>query len=110
MAGQRTLTPYVEVRILRPQPNTIPPGDVMRLELTRKGHVTPITWAFAPDMLTLEEACTLIGYDRGFMLQVIEADGVDLDNAGRIEKRSLWEWPEVSVELTHWTDRDGSTL
>jgi hypothetical protein len=63
--------------------------------------VNGVTWAFAPDMLTLEEACYLSGYDRGFMLQVIEADGVDLDNAGRIEKKSLWEWLEVSVELAH---------
>jgi hypothetical protein len=55
-------------------------------------------------MLTLEEACTLSGYDRGFMLQVIDADGVDLDNTGRIKKQSLWEWLEVSVELAHWDD------
>ena len=43
MVGKRTLNPYVEVRILRPQPDNILPGDVMRLELTRKGHVTLIT-------------------------------------------------------------------
>jgi hypothetical protein len=104
MVGQRTLTPYVEVRVLRPQPKSIPPGGVMRLELARKGYVTPVTWAFAPDMSTLEEACTLSGYDRGFMLQVIEADGVGLDDAGRIEKKSLWEWLEVSAEFAHWVD------
>jgi hypothetical protein len=66
---------------------------------------TGVDWAFAPDWLTFEEACFLSGYDRGFMLQVVEVDGVDLDNAGRIEKRSLWEWLEVSVELVaHWDD------
>jgi len=74
----------------------------MRLCTTPQGDVTPVTWAFAPDMLTLEEACYLSGYNRGFMLQVIEVDGVDLDNAGRIEKRSLWEWLEVSIEIDHW--------
>jgi hypothetical protein len=55
-------------------------------------------------MLTLEEACCLSGYDRGAMFQVIEVDGVDLDNTGRIEKQSLWEWLEVSVEYAHWDD------
>jgi len=66
--------------------------------------VNGVTWTFAPDWLTVSQACELTGYDRGFMLQVIEADGVDLDDAGRIEKRSLWEWLEVSVELAHWQD------
>ncbi|MFL7793511.1 MAG: hypothetical protein AB8I69_15325 [Anaerolineae bacterium] len=66
--------------------------------------VNMVTWAFAPDMLTFEEACYLSGYDRGTMLQVLEVDGVDLDNAGRIEKQSLWEWLEVSVEYAHWDD------
>ena len=65
---------------------------------------TGVDWAFAPDWLTVSQACELAGYDRGFMLQVIDADGVDLDNAGRIEKRSLWEWLEVSVEYAHWDD------
>ncbi|MBN1975939.1 MAG: hypothetical protein JW918_00935 [Anaerolineae bacterium] len=64
--------------------------------------VNMVTWTFAPDWLTFEEACYLSGYDRGVMLQVIEVDGVDLDDAGRIEKRSLWEWLEVSVELAHF--------
>jgi hypothetical protein len=36
------------------------------------------------------------------MLDIIDVGGVDLDDAGRIEKRSLWEWLEVSVELAHW--------
>jgi hypothetical protein len=63
--------------------------------------VNGVTWTFAPEWLTVSQACELSGYDRGFMLQVIEADGVDIDDAGRIEKRSLWEWLEVSLELAH---------
>lgn len=63
-----------------------------------------VTWSFAPDMLTFEEACYLSGYDRGTMLQVLGVDGVDLDNAGRIEKQSLWERLKVSVEYAHWDD------
>jgi hypothetical protein len=79
---------------LEPVMNVIPP----------QRFVNGVTWAFAPDWLTIEEACFLSGYNRGIMLQVIEVDGVDLDNAGRIEKRSLWEWLEVSVEYAHWDD------
>jgi hypothetical protein len=41
-------------------------------------------------------------YDQGFVLQVIEVDGVDLDDAGRVEKRFLWKRLEVSVELNRW--------
>jgi hypothetical protein len=48
--------------------------------------VNGVTWTFAPDWLNVSQACELADYDRGFMLQVIEADGVDLDCAGRIEK------------------------
>jgi hypothetical protein len=82
------------------------PDDGFRQMLTScpQRYVNMVTWAFAPDMLTLEEACYLSGYDRGTMLQVLEVDGVDLDNAGRIEKQSLWEWLEVSVEYAHWDD------
>jgi hypothetical protein len=61
--------------------------------------VNRVTWAFAPDWLTVSQACELAGYDRGFMLQVIEGGGVDLDLAGRIEKKSLWEWIEASLEV-----------
>ena len=79
-------------------------------EVTDKMLVSPprivngVTWAFAPDWLTVSQACELSNYDRGFMLQVVEAGGVDLDCAGRIEKKSLWEWLEVSAEIDHWDD------
>ena len=42
--------------------------------------VNGVTWALAPDWLTVSQACELAGYDRGFMLRVIEAGGVDLDS------------------------------
>ena len=80
------------------------PDDSKMMQVSTPRIVNMVTWAFAPDMLTFEEACYLSGYDRGTMLQVLEVDGVDLDNAGRIEKRSLWEWIEVSVEYAHWDD------
>jgi hypothetical protein len=80
------------------------PDDSKMMQVSTPRIVNMVTWAFAPDMLTFEEACYLSGYDRGTMLQVLEVDGVDLDNAGRIEKQSLWEWLEVSVEYAHWDD------
>ena len=82
-----------------------PSTDIKMMDvIPPQRFVNGVTWAFAPDWLTLEEACFLSGYDRGTMLQVLDVDGVDLDNAGRIEKRSLWEWIEVSVEYAHWDD------
>jgi hypothetical protein len=62
--------------------------------------ITVVDWATAPDWLTVSQACELSGYDRGFMLQVVEADGVDLNDKGRIEKRSLFEWLELTAELS----------
>jgi hypothetical protein len=78
------------------------PGNGKNM-LTRRPqrYVNMVTWTFAPEWLTLEEACYLSNYDRDTMLKVLEVDGVDLDDAGRIEKRSLWEWLEVSVEYAH---------
>jgi hypothetical protein len=61
-------------------------------------------WLFYPEWLKVSQACELSGYDRGTMLQVFEVDGVDLDTKGLIEKRSLWEWQEVSAELAHLDD------
>ena len=80
------------------------PDNGRKMLISRPRIVNGVTWAFAPDWLTVSQACELSGYDRGFMLQVIEVDGVDLDNSGRIEKRSLWEWLEVSAEIDHWDD------
>jgi hypothetical protein len=65
---------------------------------------TGVDWAFAPDWLTVEQACFLSGYDRLTMFAIIEEDGVDLNTEGLIEKHSLWEWQEVTVELAHWDD------
>ena len=65
-AGQRTLNPYVEVRILRPQPEFyyVPSwcGE-KRLEPSSPGEVTPVTWAFTPDWFTIPQAWRLSGWD-----------------------------------------------
>jgi hypothetical protein len=54
----------------------------------------------------VSQACELSGYDQGYLLQVIEVDGVDLkdDDQLVIDKLSLWEWLEVSLMLAHWND------
>ena len=76
-----------------------------RMMLTSAPKVaTGVDWAFAPDWLTVEQACFLSGYDRLTMFAIIEEDGVDLNTEGLIEKRSLWEWQEVTVELAHWVN------
>jgi hypothetical protein len=66
--------------------------------------VNGIDWAFAPDWLTVEQACCLSGHDRGAMLYIIDEGGVDLSDAGLIEKRSLWEFQETLAEISHWYD------
>ena len=60
-----------------------------------------IDWAFAPDWLTVEEACFLSGHDRGALLEIVADDGVDLDERGLIEKRSLWEFQVTLAEVLH---------
>jgi hypothetical protein len=62
---------------------------------------TGIDWAFAPDWLTIEEACFLSGHDRGTMLSIIDEGGVDLNAEGLIEKRSLWEFQTTPAEVLH---------
>jgi hypothetical protein len=62
---------------------------------------TGIDWAFAPDWLTLEEACFLSGHDRGTLLSIIDEGGVDLNADGLIEKRSLWEFQTTLAEVLH---------
>ena len=102
MAGQRTLTPYVGVQILRPQPGKFNTSPNMRLHLTTQGDVTPITWVFAPKWLTLEEASILSGLSLVQVLEVIAIGGVDLNDDGLIERQSLMEFMESLDLLLHW--------
>jgi hypothetical protein len=71
---------------------------------SRPNVATGIDWAFAPDWLTIEQACFLSGHDREAMLEIIEVDGVDLNVEGLIEKCSLWEFQEALVLVRHWHD------
>lgn len=38
------------------------------------------------------------------MLEITDEGGVDLDLAGLIEKRSLWEFQEACALVLHWND------
>jgi hypothetical protein len=66
--------------------------------------VTPVTWIFAPEWLTLDEACHLSGHSRDDMLFIVEDGGVDTNDAGLIEKQSLYEFQEALLLLRHWVD------
>jgi hypothetical protein len=63
---------------------------------------TLVDWAFAPQWLTLSEACFLSGYDPSVLRGIIKDDGVDLDNQGRIEKKSLRHFMEADLLVNHW--------
>ena len=66
--------------------------------------ISPVVWMCAPDWLTVEEACDLSGWNRASMLEIIDEGGVDLDNDGLIEKRSLSEFLEALALVVHWND------
>ena len=76
----------------------------MNLQTTPQGMVTPVTWVFAPDRLTVEEACKLSGWDASSMTEIILEGGVDFDDAGLIFKDSLREFQETLAEVLHWND------
>jgi hypothetical protein len=63
--------------------------------------VNGVDWAFAPDWLTIEQACFLSGHDREAMLEIIEVDGVALNVEDLIEERSLWEFQEALARLVY---------
>ena len=65
---------------------------------------TPVDWLFALDWLTFEQACFLSGWDHDSMLEIIAEGGVDLNEAGLIEKRSLYEFQEALALVLHWGD------
>jgi hypothetical protein len=65
---------------------------------------TLVDWLFAPQWLTVPEACRLSGWDRAAMLEIIDEGGVDLDDRGLIEKESLKEFNETLALVLHWDE------
>lgn len=74
-------------------------GDAMDLQAC---GATIYEWLSALRWLTVEQACRLSGYDRGVMLRIIDVDGVGLDDAGRIEKQSLWDFQDALELVLNW--------
>ena len=64
----------------------------------------PTDWIFYPDWLTVEQACHLSGWDTTSMLEIMDVGGVDLDDAERIHKDSLWDFQEACALVAHWND------
>ncbi len=64
-----------------------------------KRITTTVDWLFAPEWLTIEQACFLSGFDAPTMDKIVEQDSVDLDNAGLIEKQSLWEFQDAFLKV-----------
>ncbi len=103
MVQLRTLNPYVGVRILRPQPEIqqiLAGGE----EMIQPHVVTPVDWAFAPEWLTMDEACRLSGWTPDAMNEIVEAGGVDLNGDELIERGSLLEFQEAVALVLHWDD------
>ena len=65
---------------------------------------TLVDWVSAPQWLSFAEACFLSGHNPNAMLEIIDADGVDLDNDGQIERESLWQFLEAEALVLHWWD------
>ena len=63
-----------------------------------------VDWAFAPQWLSIDGACLLLGHDLPMVMRMVDADGVDLDDEGRIEKESLWQFLEAEALMLHWPD------
>jgi hypothetical protein len=93
MGEKGTLNPYVGVRILRPQPETVTGDGEMIISQPR--IATLVDWVVAPDWLTVEEACLLTGWDHNAMQEIVRAGGVDLNEDSLIERESLLEFQEA---------------
>ena len=84
---------------VKPPPLVSPKGTK---EMPTKRIATPVDWLFAPEWLTIEQACFLSGLDAATMAKIIREDGVDLDDDGRIEKQSLLEFQEAMLDVLNW--------
>lgn len=67
---------------------------------TSRRIATGVDWVFALEWLTIQQACALTNRSALEMLDIIEADGVDLKDDAEsilIEERSLREYQEACV-------------
>jgi hypothetical protein len=70
----------------------------------RQRVATTLDWVFAPEWLTIEQACFLSSWDRDGMLEIVDEGGVDLNDEGLIERESLYEFQESLALVLHWNE------
>jgi hypothetical protein len=63
-----------------------------------------VDWITAPQWIDHAAACFLSGYDQQTLQAIIDVGGVDLNDAGQIERESLWDFLEADVLVQHWED------
>ena len=67
--------------------------------------VTLVSWAFAPEWLTVQEASELSGHDVDTLHWLIQDGALDtrcVGNTWLVEKASLREFQEALLEVSHW--------
>ena len=75
------------------------------MAIAQAGRVAaPVDWLFGPDWLTLEQACFVLAWNAAFMQEIINEGGVDLNDGGLIEKRSLLEFQGTAALALHGGD------
>ncbi len=80
-----------------------PLGEAVDVPATR--IVTLVSWAFAPEWLTMKEASELSGHDLGTLHWMIQEGAVDTrreKDVWLIERASLRESQESLLEVLRW--------
>ncbi|MCK9598098.1 MAG: helix-turn-helix domain-containing protein [Sphaerochaeta sp.] len=74
--------------------------------IERKGgelkRVTLVTWAFAPEWLTIAQAMELSGYDEETMAWLVQDGALESKQEGDtwlVEKASLWDFQEALLDV-----------
>jgi hypothetical protein len=65
-------------------------------------NVTVVTWAFAPDWLSVAEAVALSGHDEATVLWLVGDGALETRKDGEtwlIEKNSLWEFQHALLDV-----------
>ena len=78
---ERSTKPKVESSSLSGR--TLEADFLVGMVMVQTRHVaTPIDWFFAPDWLTIRQACELSGWDPKSLQEIIDDGGVDVDDVG----------------------------
>jgi len=65
-------------------------------------RVTLVTWAFAPEWLTIAQAMELAGYDEETILWLVQDGALESRQEGEtwlVEKASLWDFQEALLDV-----------